>query len=314
MIVFNAQMRGSLVGTKNVPFYQVWSKFHNGILAFSETDALIYITQKLNQGPFNILVEDFPNLSNRLSIGQRIYPCNHSLIIPDARVDISLNNCKLWEEKPHEYSSTSCSRTENNLVDILKLAYLFTLTESHPFLTLIKSRGYSLELTLDTPIQRMLFSIVSDLLEAAKKQNYSKFTSFCVSLLGLGEGLTPSGDDLVAGVCYIFSLLEVECVKFIKFKNDFMTLMNKEARRKTNRLSAALIDAASKQAINDPIKSLVDEIFYEDCITYRLLSDLAVAGHTSGYDCLTGVILGIAIAWASNPEGSSVARLFSITP
>jgi hypothetical protein len=100
-------------------------------------------------------------------------------------------------------------------------------------------------------------------------------------LLGLGFGLTPSGDDFVAGIIAIMNLTGKSTAQFRKtiegYDNPFSRTM--------------LIDALEghySYTLYSLIRSIANESVSENDIAYLLR-----VGHTSGYDTLAGIYYGL---------------------
>jgi hypothetical protein len=110
------------------------------------------------------------------------------------------------------------------------------------------------------------------------------------TLLGLGEGLTPSGDDFLGGV--LFGLRQQECADFDEMWIDWDVVRDwvAEAAPLTNRISHAILSDLAMGHGPEALHDLARE-------TLRGGSRELVAGHaervirigdTSGWDLLAG--------------------------
>jgi hypothetical protein len=111
------------------------------------------------------------------------------------------------------------------------------------------------------------------------------------NLLGFGRGLTPSGDDILAGFLSTYNNLAPRCLGSQPIKVD-----NEELRR-TTELSAYIIHNASKGVINEVIDNILTLNMGDDPL-YPLL-DLAYLGHSSGVMMGIGILLALAICKAA---------------
>ena len=121
-------------------------------------------------------------------------------------------------------------------------------------------------------------------------------------LIGLGPGLTPSGDDLLAG--FVVALSVLACTS--KLEEHHRRLMyldgrvrsvrgsiSRHAEEGTTEISAALLSQAAKGAASSSVHSLVRAIVApvgDDVL--GAATALVNHGHTSGWDCLAGILLG----------------------
>ena len=105
-------------------------------------------------------------------------------------------------------------------------------------------------------------------------------------LVGLGPGLTPSGDDFWCGV--MIALRAMGCLDILKkVSGDVL----KQAEYRTNKISRAHLECAAEgqgaQALHEAISAMgvADEARLSSA-----LYELDKIGHSSGWDSLTGVV------------------------
>jgi hypothetical protein len=105
------------------------------------------------------------------------------------------------------------------------------------------------------------------------------------ALLGLGPGLTPSGDDCLVGWLAGMWTAGVD-------GRDLMTVIGRElpalAAARTGRLSQAFLEAAVTGQAGEPLHR------FAVAPTQARLADLLALGATSGADLLAGYLLGCA--------------------
>lgn len=125
-------------------------------------------------------------------------------------------------------------------------------------------------------------------------------------LIGLGPGLTPSGDDFLVG--YLAGL-------WCTAGNDpsrirFLTVLGSElseAARNTNDVSYAYLRSATKGHVSEPIAKLAQQLKQPNNMSsVRAAAQTALQiGHTSGGDGVLGLLLGC-IAWQRRLSTSDV--------
>jgi hypothetical protein len=110
-------------------------------------------------------------------------------------------------------------------------------------------------------------------------------------LLGLGEGLTPSGDDFIGGMLFGISLLEGVRAPLGRLSSSALERFLTIARHRTNRISFALLrDHAVGQA-SEPVHHYVRAVLRGDpqADLDRLIADVVRLGHSTGWDTLAGL-------------------------
>jgi hypothetical protein len=118
-------------------------------------------------------------------------------------------------------------------------------------------------------------------------------------LLGLGPGLTPSGDDLVGGV-----LIALNALGRRRDLKRLADAVRRHVDEQTSPLSAAHLAAAARgmgsQALHEVLESLLTND--ADSLGDRV-GRLARIGHTSGWDALAGVVIAVR-AWLSSTRST----------
>lgn len=114
------------------------------------------------------------------------------------------------------------------------------------------------------------------------------------ALVGLGPGLTPSGDDALAGIEAALGALGHPAAGFLATALDDVT-------ERTTAVSAALLRHAARGEFSERIHRLLAALLDGDDAGLPMAIEGAVAwGATSGRDCLIGVLSGLDAAAASH--------------
>ncbi len=101
------------------------------------------------------------------------------------------------------------------------------------------------------------------------------------ALVGRGPGLTPSGDDALAGALLVAHALGTGAALADAVRARLGA---------TTAVSAALLDAAADGYAARPVVALVDAAILNDAdAVRRSLPDVLAIGHTSGADTVTGI-------------------------
>jgi Protein of unknown function (DUF2877) len=116
-----------------------------------------------------------------------------------------------------------------------------------------------------------------------------------VAMLGLGPGLTPSGDDILAGALVTLrALVELEPA-VSSLADGVAATVVRAATRRTSLVSAALLHEAAAGRCIPELTSLLDALGSGSPLDHPVAALLRV-GHTSGSDLARGVLLALATA------------------
>jgi hypothetical protein len=137
------------------------------------------------------------------------------------------------------------------------------------------------------------------LVEATRQDDLPRADSSVRALIGLGSGLTPSGDDLLVGFiaglwCSIQN--QNERARFVSNLGDAIIRHSSQ----TNEISRAYLHHAAQGQVSSLLANLAEAI----CAGWdsdRLLQVAEAAmrvGHTSGMDAVAGLLIGLA-TWIS---------------
>jgi len=114
-----------------------------------------------------------------------------------------------------------------------------------------------------------------------------------VGLLGLGPGLTPSGDDVLCGLISGLSVLgrrsnrhKNRCEEAQAALTDCMVT---QAPRRTTSFSSTLLQSATRGVVTEPLLQVLKTA--GSGTRMRGIDDVLMLGHSSGSDMLTGALL-----------------------
>ncbi|OCA85847.1 hypothetical protein A8F94_13350 [Bacillus sp. FJAT-27225] len=109
--------------------------------------------------------------------------------------------------------------------------------------------------------------------------------------IGRGLGLTPSGDDVITGICAIFSALEGTNDVF---QQQLKTYLFEYGRKRTTHISLEYLLYAAENKFHSHLIQMcqvMDKPRGTEFMT--ALEEMRKIGHTSGADTVIGVLLGI---------------------
>lgn len=107
-----------------------------------------------------------------------------------------------------------------------------------------------------------------------------------VSLLGLGPGLTPSGDDFLGG-----ALIALHLIGLTALRDAIWDTLEPLVATMTNDISGAHLAAAAAGFGGAALHALLDDVITGGTAALpQRIAALAAIGHTSGWDALAGAV------------------------
>lgn len=151
--------------------------------------------------------------------------------------------------------------------------------------------------------QKKTGALPSLILESACQHITNAWNSFCSSdyetavsslsgLIGLGTGLTPSGDDFLCGIFAGFSLCGMSGIPFaVLLRKEIQTKL-----RNTNDISRAFLSCALQGQFSLPVISLarIPE-------AGNIRDSFGEIGHSSGFDTLCGICFAMKLLTVAMP-------------
>lgn len=110
------------------------------------------------------------------------------------------------------------------------------------------------------------------------------------ALVGLGQGLTPSGDDLLLGLFAVLNLPGGPCEPFRDLGRQIVT----RAAHRTHAISLCALRAAAEGRVRARVVALLSALIAgERETTLGALRAVLAIGSTSGRDIVAGIVLGL---------------------
>jgi hypothetical protein len=105
-------------------------------------------------------------------------------------------------------------------------------------------------------------------------------------LIGLGPGLTPSGDDILAGVLFGLKTLGQQAIA-----SPLAQYLLAAVGDRTNTISLAYLHCAAAGEATAPLDDFLRALCRNDITLASALTAVSRIGHSSGWDSLTGLVL-----------------------
>ncbi len=109
------------------------------------------------------------------------------------------------------------------------------------------------------------------------------------AMIGLGPGLTPSGDDFLVGLLAVLNIAGSPCHALRGVCPDIIA----GAERSTNAISLAALTKAAEGRVRESIATLIERLMYGAGASLVSSLDRVLAiGSTSGADIVAGIVSG----------------------
>ena len=250
-----------------------------------DTEIFLVCDKSWGQIPIGIAVEDFLKTIRMLRAeqGQRILLKDNQLVFPGSSILLSPVRA------PLEDLCTQAPKHRYVLQAAEELAALQKITGiSMLVLPLILGRPCDL-IEQQNPYAVCAYPHLEKLIEAIQLNRSGEVVACTEKLMGLGPGLTPSADDVLLGMLYVFRRLsQSQSAAVLSFQNAVGSL----AKIRTNQISAAYLKAIMQGA---PFERM--ERVYRGLCGMELLNieKLVQIGSNSGSEMLLGMLVALRI-------------------
>jgi hypothetical protein len=245
----------------------VWGVTSSGIFLRLSSGWIVFLSFDQFKGPLTLNSPFGPDVFQTLQPGLTVDFCSNKLNFASLELEVYLDHAEVWSAPtrttplPAEFAGRF---DRLNYINRKVLAARESLIYVH---------------------------LSSDPFDAASPDSL-KLSSLLEKYLGLGQGLTPSGDDVVLG--YLLSIN-----RWGDLLNPDLDVpeINRElhqaAYRKTSLLSANLIECATHGQADERLVLALDGILTGDPDPDVCVAQLLSWGHTSGASALIGMTLAI---------------------
>ena len=226
------------------------------------------------------------------------YRVSHGMLLLDSSAPIELSEASIWKA-PRLFGSSEPLAMPVSLWDPLRM-----LPPPAGFGALLPSL---LGFAAGTPFpdrppgqERALIAAypsICGVAKACQRKDFDALLQHAGDLVGLGEGLTPSGDDYVGGVLFGLAMLQEADALRQWCSPEALARFIEASTARTNRISGALLgDHSAGHAAESlhrfAFACLVDRSERGAC---RAAGELIQMGQSTGWDLLTGAWTAMAL-------------------
>ncbi|MEI5990938.1 hypothetical protein A5881_002443 [Enterococcus termitis] len=241
--------------------------------------------EELDNAPNTLRVTDFFSDRPKLLVRTPVFSQKGQLVIGEVAA-INTQDAKIWQYPTIKFPEKQVYSKIRMRVE--QLNEWLSRVENH-------DGGYLLNNTQGTKYEQMIHTMLlkesKQLLSYLKEKELFQAMNQLKRVIGLGPGLTPSGDDFLVGLALIFTTADYPYHSL----KQWMINSRNEMEKRTNIISFSALDWAIKGEARERIGSFLNELFYgedEAVLKSKMFAVLAI-GSTSGGDMLTGMLAGI---------------------
>ena len=232
-------------------------------------------------------------LVRKLEPGMRVHSGNAELSIPICHCLIRLPNAPPWEPRPEITAYRWIpERIEQRVIQIAR--YFSEQSRLEGMAPLVRPLLLGQAIAM-TPLLSKALPSLRLLLSASQRLDFTGVDDATRKLAGLGPGLTPSGDDVLAGFAAIMELVDPYTVAYsTKPQRAIAERIAATARSRTTTLSAALLAHAARGEVAEPVKDWLLALPSASLASILRATDGVLnIGSASGGDLLLGLLLGL---------------------
>jgi Protein of unknown function (DUF2877) len=283
---------------------RVLAAFSQAIYLQSEMGELFWITTE--EAPLHRRCAQISSSRPKLSAGSQYHMDGHDLIVDRAVVgnieQVIEWHKPLMDQVVNPAALYSWTHTLFTYLDYSHARGFGTFIPS--ILSLGRGNPESFASEPDNPVLKYAKPYVMDMASACLGGHAAPISQFANSLIGLGEGLTPSGDDLLGGMFFTLRLLH-QHYPDLRLP-DFTCTINQYLTR-THFISYTLLQDLTHGHAIAPLHHIANGLLCGRSIDelYPYISQLSRVGHSTGWDLLTGLLVGLLATHKSHYSISS---------
>ncbi|MBT98754.1 MAG: hypothetical protein CL902_09000 [Dehalococcoidia bacterium] len=239
------------------------------------------------------------DLSN-VEVGQRIWIEGKKLSFSNgSRLD--LTGSRVWIREPISAANAATPQQLNaRFDDLLRAAKELHQGENLGLaLPFFDSEDQSSERVVmpdnASPLVSAGVQQIRELLPNCRSGNLGEVLELARELIGLGHGLTPSGDDFVGGLLFMAHHLSAVYPAQLWWSEADTSPFLSRSRAMTSQISHALMADLANGQSHESLHDLVDDLFSSgpDVDAEKHVRSVTQIGQSSGWDILTGMLAGL---------------------
>lgn len=271
-----------LLSLQRHPFCgSVHSVFERVVNIEHDASELVTLASREVDNAPNTAVLNIANfVTSGICVGDRVTGVEEELHVGE-RIAVALSAASVWEHSLGRYPGANAG-----LSNQMSLARAY-LGRYGPAGGMVANSGESNAFARE--VSAALAQRATRLLDALAQGCHDCACRHAKSMLGLGPGLTPSGDDFLVGLFAVLNIDKSPCHGWLGSGIDVID----DAQSATNPISLAALKHAAEGRVRESIATLIGTLMYgtQEPLIDALRRVLAI-GSTSGADIVAGILSG----------------------
>ncbi|WP_419953981.1 DUF2877 domain-containing protein [Neobacillus niacini] len=244
-------------------------------------DLFTIACRKLDNGPNTLIINADNMKSQKIEVNDPVRVVENLLLIGE-KLTISIDKVDKWESVLPVYPSNE-EILKRNVIKMKEYLNVHGVGGGMKK-NIITQNPFEIE------VSKMLEKRTVLLLNELLNNRISTALPHAISLVGLGPGLTPSGDDFLTGLFTVFNMKNSVFYPYRSFCEEVL----KKAKTLTNDISYMALKKAANGKVRESIISLLNSIVVENDQDLILsLNKLLNIGSSSGTDIAYGIVFGM---------------------
>lgn len=264
----------------------VWGRSRRGLFLQLSDKQVLFLSCEADPGPLTINLEGEWQALDRLATGSKVVFGTKTIEFPLTGIILPTTDARIWSPSPpsgwwlthagrEAFLQSACEIVLEG-APVSPIIELLPYIAGKPTVTGEKSPAY--------------LPLLEAVLQACELHDATRTCQALGAFLGLGRGLTPSGDDLVSG--FLLAINRWESALSAGWeKAKLNSCLVQLALERTNTISANLIECASLGLADERLIMALEALMTGNTGPQECLQQLSGWGNSSGLDSLVGMAL-----------------------
>ena len=243
--------------------------------------------------PIGIAVDGFKKMAKKLCLedGQQVIYKDNTLIFPNGTVHLLTERTQPRKKCLHQ-SEKECLRQPEKMYVKRAAVEVAALRKKHGISMLVEPLVLGKEaadVMQLNPYCAKAYPCLARLMNALLNGTVDEIRCCVDKMLGLGTGLTPSADDVMLGMLYVFRKLPQQCpLAVYAFRESILELCDSH----TNKVSSAYLKAIIQGAYFERMEQVWNGLCGMEPLDILKLTQV---GSNSGTEMLLGMLIALRI-------------------
>jgi len=253
-------------------------------------ERIAFLTPDAHDNPFMLYVDDPAGLPEGLNLNTPARIIDDRIIIGDTDYDLASISAIVPDALPQVKNDTLKGKVSGQILSIFHSLNKPAHADSFIFVA-----DALLHKTLPVDLGRQDICIaIRNLLKGRREKDLQTCETALKLIIGSGKGLTPSGDDFVAGYLLVLNCLLDRDARVDEFTLELNSTALELTRKHSTWISANMVEAAASRLVDERI-GLAAKVLLNTCKLdpVTVARKLESFGNSSGIDAFSGMVAAL---------------------